>query len=168
MPFPANKVKMATETCKGIVFHNRPGVDKVPTESNFALERIEIPQCKEGEVLVKTLYLSVDPYMRCRMNEDTGAVYLTPWTIGEPPVGGGVGKVVRSGSQKFQVGDVVQSFVWPWQEFVIFSDDNPSLSKVGQESFTPNTSQPSSVYVATGANVKLNCCGPKSSICDCV
>ena len=136
MPLPANTVKMATEstieTCKRIVFHNRPGVDKVPTESNFALERIEIPQCKEGEILVKTLYLSVDPYMRCRMNEDTGAAYLTTWTIGEPPAGGGVGKVVQSGSRKFQEGDIVESLVWPWQEFVVFSDDNPSLSKVGQ------------------------------------
>ena len=136
MPFPANKIKMATvtptETCTRVVFHNRPGVDKVPTESNFALERIEIPQCKEGEILVKTLYLSVDPYMRCRMNEDTGAAYLSPWTIGEPPAGGGVGNVVQSGSKKFEVGDIVESFAWPWQEFVVFSDDNPNLSKVGQ------------------------------------
>ena len=83
-PMP-NKFKMATlssETCKRIVFHNRPGVDKVPTESNFAVERIEIPQCKEGEILVKTMYLSVDPYMRCRMNEDTGArggYLIYPW-----------------------------------------------------------------------------------------
>lgn len=126
---------MATEskeTCTRIVFQNRPGVDKVPKESNFTLERIEIPQCKEGEILVKTLYLSVDPYMRCRMNEDTGAAYLTPWTIGEPPVGGGVGKVVQSGSQTFQEGDIVESFAYPWQEFVVFSGDNPNLSKVGQ------------------------------------
>lgn len=126
---------MATEskeTCTRIVFQNRPGVDKVAKESNFTLERIEIPQCKEGEILVKTLYLSVDPYMRCRMNEDTGAAYLTPWTIGEPPVGGGVGKVVQSGSQKFQEGDIVESFAYPWQEFVVFSGDNPNLSKVGQ------------------------------------
>lgn len=136
MPLLSNKIKMATEsaseTCARIVFRNRPGVDKVPTESNFALERMEIPQCKEGEILVKTLYLSVDPYMRCRMNEDTGAAYLTSWTIGEPPAGGGVGKVVRSDSQKFKVGDIVESFAWPWQEFVVFSDGNPNLSKVGQ------------------------------------
>ena len=141
MPFPANKIKMATvtptETCTRIVFDNRPGVDKVPTESNFAQERIEIPQCKEGEILVQTLYLSVDPYMRSRMNEDIGgsrtgrAAYLSPWNIGEPPVGGGVGNVVRSCSEKFNVGDTVEAFGWPWQEFVVFSDDNPSLNKVG-------------------------------------
>ena len=134
----------ATETCTRVVLHNRPGVDKVPTESNFALERIEIPQCKDGEILVKTLYLSVDPYMRSRMNdfnEDPGAraAYLSPWTIGEPPAGGGVGNVVRSGSEKFKVGDIVESFGWPWQEFVVFSDDNPNLNKVGQYSFTPST-----------------------------
>ena len=137
----------ATETCTRIVLHNRPGVDKVPTESNFALERIEIPQCKEGEILVKTLYLSVDPYMRSRMNEDPGgggggrsarAAYLSPWTIGEPPAGGGVGNVVRSGSEKFKAGDIVESFGWPWQEFVVFSDDHPNLSKVGHISLHPH------------------------------
>lgn len=131
LPIPLRQNKMATETCGRIVFHSRPGVDNPPTESNFAAERIEIPRCKEGEILVKTLYLSVDPYMRCRMNEDTGAAYLTPWALGEPPAGGGVGKVVQSRSKRFGEGDIVESAVWPWQEFVVFSGENPYLNKVG-------------------------------------
>ena len=125
-----DQTNMATETCGRVVLHNRPGVDKPPNESNFAFERIEIPRCKEGEVLVKTLYLSVDPYMRCRMNEDTGVAYLTPWALDGPPTGGGVGKVVQSKSEYFQEEDIVESLVWPWQEFVVFSGENSYLNKV--------------------------------------
>ncbi|XP_078372282.1 prostaglandin reductase 2-like [Oculina patagonica] len=120
---------MVTETCGRVVFHSRPGVNNLPTESNFAVERVKNPQCKEGEILVKTLYLSVDPYMRCRMNEDTGTAYLAPWALGEPPAGGGVGKVVQSRSERFGEGDIVESAVWPWQEFVVFSGENPYLNK---------------------------------------
>ena len=83
--------------------------------------------------MVKTLCLSVDPYMRCRMNEDTGAAYLTPWPLGEPPLGGGVGKVVQSRSHTFLKGDIVESFMWPWQEFAVLSADASNLNKVGYE-----------------------------------
>ena len=64
------------------------------------------------------------------LNEDTGTAYLTPWPLGEPPCGGGVGKVVQSRSKTFQEGDIVESFVWPWQEFVVFSSDNPNVNRV--------------------------------------
>ena len=115
---------------KCIVLQSRPGVNNEPSESNFVLETREVPPCNEGEILVKTLYLSVDPYMRCRMNDSTGSSYLTPWPLGEPANGGGVGKVLQSRSEKFQVGDILESFMWPWQEFVVFSGEDPSLHKV--------------------------------------
>ena len=121
---------MATESCGRVVLHSRPGMDKPPNESNFVFERIEIPQCKEGEILVKTLYLSVDPYMRHRMNEDTRVDYFNPWALDEPLTGGGVGKVVQSKSEHFQEEDIVESFVWPWQEFVVFSGEKSDLKKV--------------------------------------
>ena len=115
---------------KCVVFKNRPGVESQPNDSNFALEKREVPPCNEGEILVKTLYLSVDPYMRCRMNEETGSSYLTPWPLGDPPTGGGVGQVIQSKSQNFKEGDIVESFMWPWQELVVFSGENPRLVKV--------------------------------------
>ena len=64
------------------------------------------------------------------MNDPTGSSYLPPWPLGEPASGGGVGKVLQSRSQKFQVGDILESFMWPWQEFVVFSGEDPSLHKV--------------------------------------
>lgn len=115
---------------KCVVLKTRPGVESQPNDSNFALEKREVPPCNEGEILVKTLYLSVDPYMRCRMNEETGSSYLTPWPLGDPPTGGGVGQVIQSKSQNFKEGDIVESIVWPWQELVVFSGENPRLVKV--------------------------------------
>lgn len=68
---------------------------------------------------MKTLYLSVDPYMRCRMNEDTGAEYLRPWPLSEPADGGGVGLVQSSFCSSVSEGDVVTSFNWPWQTHAV-------------------------------------------------
>ena len=115
---------------KCVVLKTRPGVESQPNDSNFALEKREVPPCNEGEILVKTLYLSVDPYMRCRMNEETGSSYLTPWPLGDPPTGGGVGQVIQSKSQNFKEGDILESIMWPWQELVVFSGENPRLVKV--------------------------------------
>lgn len=81
------------------------------------------PDLKEGEVLVKTLYLSVDPYMRCRMNEDTGADYLQPWPLSESVDGGGLGLVQSSLCSSFSEGDVVTSFNWPWQTHAVLKGD---------------------------------------------
>ncbi|XP_068195144.1 prostaglandin reductase 2 [Antennarius striatus] len=99
-----------------VVLNLRPGKDGTPVPENFRLEeRTLAPELEEGEVLVRTLYLSVDPYMRCRMNEDTGADYLTPWLLGECVDGGGVGAVESSRFNGFNPGDVVTGFTWPWQ-----------------------------------------------------
>ncbi|XP_057199109.1 prostaglandin reductase 2 isoform X2 [Triplophysa rosa] len=79
---------------KRVVLHSRPGKNGHPVPEDFRVEETVKPsELKEGEVLVRTLYLSVDPYMRCRMNDDTGADYLLPWRLEEPVDGGGVGIV---------------------------------------------------------------------------
>lgn len=85
-------------------------------------------ELKEGEVLVKTLHLSVDPYMRCRMNDDTGADYLRPWPLSESVDGGGVGLVQSSFCSSFSEGDVVTSFNWPWQTHAVLQ--GPTLQKL--------------------------------------
>lgn len=76
-------------------------------------------ELKEKEVLVKTLYLSVDPYMRCRMNDDTGADYLQPWPLSRSVDGGGVGLVQSSLCSSLSEGDIVTSFTWPWQTHAV-------------------------------------------------
>lgn len=101
-----------------VVLHSRPGINGEPIPENFRLEEGTLDtDLKRGEVLVRTLYLSVDPYMRCRMNEDTGADYISPWNLSEYVDGGGVGVVESSCHDAFSKGDTVTSFYWRWQTY---------------------------------------------------
>lgn len=74
-----------------------------PTADNFKLESLEIPTPGEGEVLVKVHYMSLDPYMRGRM--DDAKSYAAPVPIGGRMEAGGVGEVIASNSPHFAVGD---------------------------------------------------------------
>jgi NADPH:quinone reductase len=85
----------------------------MPKESDFSLVEAPMPAPGEDQVLVKTAYLSVDPYMRGRI---TGVKsYADPVNIGDVMVGGTVGRVVESKSPNFAAGDYV-SGQWGWQE----------------------------------------------------
>ncbi|XP_069714252.1 prostaglandin reductase 2 isoform X2 [Phaenicophaeus curvirostris] len=112
-----------------VVLNSRPGKNGVPVAENFRLEQSTIPDTIQAEqVRVRTLYLSVDPYMRCRMNEDTGSDYLLPWQLSEVADGGGVGVVEESKHENLAKGDFVVSFVWPWQTMAIL--DGSLLQKI--------------------------------------
>ncbi|XP_053801417.1 prostaglandin reductase 2 isoform X4 [Vidua chalybeata] len=112
-----------------VVLNSRPGKNGVPVAENFRLEQSTIADTVQaGHVLVKTLYLSVDPYMRCRMNEDTGSDYLRPWQLSEVADGGGIGVVEESKHHNLAKGDFVTSFTWPWQTSAILDGD--SLQKL--------------------------------------
>ncbi len=79
--------------------------DGYPTEENFTVAEAEVRQPAEGEVLVRNLVMSVDPYMRGRMNDVQS--YVPPFQIGQVLEGGAVGEVVASNAPGFQVGDTV-------------------------------------------------------------
>ena len=82
-----------------------------PTLDNFSFATVELPDPKPGEVLVRNLCMSVDPYMRGRMNEAKS--YVPPFEIGKPLEGGAVGRVVASQDEKLPVGSLVLSkFGW--------------------------------------------------------
>jgi len=100
------------------VLASRPQAE--PQLSNFKLVDEKLPPLKDG-ILVKTLYLSVDPYMRGRMNEDS--FYIEPFKLGEVLNGDGVGQVLDSTTDRFSKGDIVFGF-FPWQELVMFQGDN--------------------------------------------
>ncbi|XP_069773421.1 prostaglandin reductase 2 isoform X3 [Narcine bancroftii] len=102
-----------------------------PVAENFRLEESHLPEgLQDGQVKVHTRFLSVDPYMRCRMNEDTGADYLYPWQVSEVVDGGGVGVVEESKHPMFQKWDIVTSFNWPWQTQAIV--DGKILTKIAR------------------------------------
>ncbi|NP_001358256.1 prostaglandin reductase 2 isoform 3 [Homo sapiens] len=112
-----------------VVLNSRPGKNGNPVAENFRMEEVYLPDnINEGQVQVRTLYLSVDPYMRCRMNEDTGTDYITPWQLSQVVDGGGIGIIEESKHTNLTKGDFVTSFYWPWQTKVIL--DGNSLEKV--------------------------------------
>ncbi|NVO85987.1 NADP-dependent oxidoreductase [Hymenobacter terrestris] len=84
-----------------------------PTEAQFAFETRELPAIKSGEVLLKTRYVSVDPYMRGRMS--SAKSYVEPFEVGEPIAGGVVAEVVESQAEQLPVGSIVVGNL-PWQE----------------------------------------------------
>src|ERR1700675_17350 len=84
------------------------------TEANFKLLESPAPAPKDGEILVKNLWLSLDPYMRGRMNDTKS--YAAKQEIGEVMVGGAVGEVVESRNPKFAVGDQVVGMLG-WQQY---------------------------------------------------
>jgi len=86
-----------------IVLASRP--EGWVTPANFRLEKAPLPQPQEGEILVKNLWLSLDPYMRGRMSEQKS--YVKGVEIGETMVGQTAGEVLESKSDKFRKGDFV-------------------------------------------------------------
>ncbi|GAB2675314.1 NADP-dependent oxidoreductase [Saccharopolyspora gloriosae] len=90
--------------------------DGWPTPENFAVVRAEVPAVGPGQVLVRNLVMSVDPYMRGRMNNVR--TYVPPFQIGKPLEGGAVGEVVESRSPQLAAGDVVLHGLG-WREFSV-------------------------------------------------
>jgi NADPH-dependent curcumin reductase CurA len=86
------------------------------TADNFTLAQVELEPIQDGQVLVRNLYMSVDPYMRGRMNDAQS--YVPPFELGKPLEGGAVGEVVESRTKEFKPGDAVVSFLG-WREYGI-------------------------------------------------
>ena len=105
---------MISETNRRIVLASRP--EAYPEPRHFRLEEVAIPQPREGEALVRTIWLSLDPYMRGRMRE--GPSYAAPVEIGGVMTGGIVGRVVESRTPELAVGDIVDGSLG-WQEYAV-------------------------------------------------
>ncbi|MEO9102519.1 MAG: NADP-dependent oxidoreductase [Burkholderiaceae bacterium] len=113
-------------TNQQVVLDNRPKGEA--TASNFKLTSSETPALKDGQVLVKHHFLSLDPYMRGRMNESKN--YAQPQPLGEPMIGGTVGEVVESKNPKYAVGDKVVG-MGGWQQYsVVDASQLGSMRKV--------------------------------------
>ena len=97
----------------------------VPKDSDFELAEAEVPDPGEGKVLVRNSYLSVDPYMRSRMNDMKS--YIPPFQVGEPLQGGAVGQVIASRNPEFEEGEWVQGLLG-WRE--LYTSDGNGLFRV--------------------------------------
>jgi NADPH-dependent curcumin reductase CurA len=108
---------------KRVVMASRPA--GWVTESNFRIETVPVAKPKDGEVLVKIQWLSLDPYMRGRMNDTKS--YAARQEVDAVMVGGTAGEVVESKNPKFQVGDKV-SGMFGWQQYGV--SDGAGLNKI--------------------------------------
>jgi NADPH-dependent curcumin reductase CurA len=114
---------MAEAVSREIRLKSRPA--GLPSEANFELATVLVPTPSAGEMLVRNLYMSVDPYMRGRMFEQPS--YVQPFQLGQPLDGGCVGKVMESQGGKFQVGDYVLGRKG-WREYYV--SDGADLTKI--------------------------------------
>ena len=121
-----------TEQNRRIVLANRP--QGAPAETDLRLETAPLPEAGEGQVLVRTLWLSLDPYMRGRMSDAPS--YVPPVALGDVMVGGTVGEVVLSRAPGFAQGDVVLG-ASGWQEYA--AADPKTLRKLPQGGPPPST-----------------------------
>lgn len=113
-----------------VLFAKRP--QGMPDESTFQFVETDVPELKDGEVLVRTLYLSVDPYMRGRMN--AAKSYAPPFEVGKPLKGGIIGKVVQSKDPNFLEGDYVSARL-DWADYSVVNGKrlhkiDPNLSPI--------------------------------------
>ena len=113
-----------TYTNKQWLLDQRP--KGMPGDECWKLNEVETQPLKKGEVLIKILYLSIDPYMRGRMND--GESYAAPAALGEPMTGESVGVVIESESDKFIKGDYL-CVHQGWQTHIVVSDEEPTLFK---------------------------------------
>jgi NADPH-dependent curcumin reductase CurA len=114
-----------------IVLASRPV--GAPTADNFRLETVPVPQPGEGEVLLQTRYLSLDPYMRGRMN--AGKSYASRVELDDVMVGGTVSEVRESRNPKFAEGDLVSAYAG-WQDYAL--SDGKDLMKLDERIARPS------------------------------
>ncbi|MHB8580835.1 MAG: NADP-dependent oxidoreductase [Ignavibacteriaceae bacterium] len=121
---------MQQQNNRQIILINRP--DGMPDESCFKLITSSIPQPTNGQVLIRTCYISVDPYMRGRMNDRKS--YVPPYQLNEVMNGGVVGEVIESKSNNFFNGDFLVGNLG-WQDYSIAGEKevrkiNPVIAPV--------------------------------------
>lgn len=104
----------------------------MPSAENFRTESITVTTPGNNELLLKPLFISVDPYMRGRMNDTKS--YAAAWQIGDPVKGGAVAEIIESGSDSFSKGDLVTGQL-PWSTYCIARAED--VRKIDIRKFPP-------------------------------
>ncbi|MAU05083.1 MAG: NADP-dependent oxidoreductase [Gammaproteobacteria bacterium] len=118
-------------TNKRVLFAKRPLGE--PDDDCFRIDEVATPDLGPNEILIKTCWLSLDPYMRGRMNDMKS--YTEPMQIGDVMTGESTGIVEESNSDKWQVGDRVAAHMG-WQTYIVAKGDDARLMKVDLDNGT--------------------------------
>lgn len=117
-----------------IILKSRP--DGVPSKDNFELQEVRLPSPADGELLIRNLCMSVDPYMRGRMRDVPS--YVPPYQVGKPLDGRAIGRVMESNHPDYQPGDLLRSELG-WREAFISNGEGlfklPDLADVPPSAF---------------------------------
>ena len=119
-------------TNKQILLVSRPQGE--PTTDNFRLVETQLPPLADGQVLVRHHYLSLDPYMRGRMNESKS--YAEPQPLDKVMIGGTVGEVVESRHPKYRAGDKVVG-IGGWQQYAMVDANQPGALRTVDTTHVP-------------------------------
>ncbi|MFD1362855.1 NADP-dependent oxidoreductase [Lentibacillus salinarum] len=119
-----------TRVNKQIILAKRP--QGMPDNNTFQFVKKDVADVKDGQILIKTLYVSVDPYMRGRMENVES--YVEPFKLNEVIDGGSIGEVIESKSDRFKEGDVVTG-MFGWQEYYVAGENevrpiDPSIAPI--------------------------------------
>jgi len=110
---------------RAVVLDRRPQGELAPGDLRLLSKPIE--DLNSGQLLLKVKWLSLDPYMRPRMNDMEG--YMPPLEIGEVIVGEAVAEVIESQSERYAVGDLVTCYTG-WQEYFVANETDPMMFKI--------------------------------------
>src|SRR5690242_17488687 len=98
-----------------------------PKPSDFEMAKVDIPEPGDGQVQVRNLWMTVDPYMRGRMNEARN--YADPYELNQPMTGGAVGQVLASRDSGYKPGDLVTSMAG-WREAFVAAPASVGMNKL--------------------------------------
>jgi NADPH-dependent curcumin reductase CurA len=121
---------MSTIAARAVCLRSRPA--GLPGPEHFEIKTIDAPAPAEGQLQVRNLFMSVDPYMRGRMYDRPS--YVPPFQIGQPLEGGAIGEVVASADPGFQPGDLVSS-MFGWRE--AFTASAKAVQKIAPHGLPP-------------------------------
>jgi NADPH-dependent curcumin reductase CurA len=130
------RIRIVGKSTKKFILKKRPSGEV--SADNFELIEENLSNMRQGEILVKVKYLSVDPYMRNRMNNVES--YVSPFDLNSVITGDGIGEVVETKSDKFKTGDMVVGIL-PWQEYALI--DPKKLEKI-----YPDEAESSTAYLS--------------------
>ncbi|MFC3998974.1 NADP-dependent oxidoreductase [Nocardiopsis sediminis] len=115
-----------TVTSREFRLASRPAGE--PGPENFELATVDVPEPGEGQVLVRNTWMSVDPYMRGRMNDTKS--YIAPFELGAPLTGAAIGEVVASRAEAVPVGATVSHFLG-WREYALLDAASATVVDTG-------------------------------------
>lgn len=111
--------KMMARTATSLVLARRPEHDEVVTRDHFTIRANPVPELEEGQFMVRTCWLGLDPAQRGWLREDSA--YVAPVAVGEVMRGSAVGEVVESRSRQVPLGTVVSGFLG-WRDYAVVDD----------------------------------------------